>query len=201
MPWGRGLEFDVAAADFELAGDQVDLVCGEHGRAAEGDGGGDLFGIENGDDAAGAGDDHPAWEGEDGLNRDVVSEELAEPRLEPAGLSEGLVEAVTVFAPRVGENLVIIDNLVFGETGARAAFAAGFGFDGEDAGGPDDDVVDVEGRLSVACGDVVEDAEAVGFQGIEGFTDDAFAEVAEVGVAPELDVFEQLTDDDEQAGE
>src|SRR5690606_33535903 len=130
-----------------------------------------------------AADDGPAGQGEDGLHGHGAADEEREPGFEPAGLALGLIEAVAVLTPREGEHVAVVNDLVEHEAGAAGALAAGLGFDGEDAGGTDEDVVDVEGTGVVFGGHVVEDLEATGLEGVEGLGDDAFAEVAEVEIA------------------
>jgi len=176
--------FDVAAAGVELARDEIDVGGGEERRGAGAldDGDGDFLGIEHGDGTGAAAHDGPTGEGENGLHGRRVAEEFLEKIFQPLGATLRLGEAVAVFAPRVGEDLAVVDDFVGGEAVARAAFAASFGFDGEDAGGSDDDVIDVEGLGFVAGGDVVKDAAALGFQRLKGFGDDAFAEIAEVAI-------------------
>jgi len=192
-------EFDVAAAGFELAGDEVDLVGVERGGAAEGDGGGDFARVENGDGAFAATENHPAGEGEDGMNGDALAEEGNQIIFEPAGLAEGLVETMAVFGPGVAQDLSIEDDLMIREAIAGATLAAGFGFNGEDAGGTDDDMIEVETRVGVACGNVVEDDEAVVSEGLDGLGDDAFAEVAEVAVSQLPAVIHQLANFEHEA--
>src|SRR5690606_25307829 len=84
----------------------------------------------------------PAGENEQRVNRGGAAELVFEILAEPLRLAVRLVEPVLVLAPRVGEGVAVVDDFVGHEADARAAFAAGFGFDGKDAGGSDDDVVD-----------------------------------------------------------
>lgn len=190
---GAGLQLHVAAAGFELAGDEVLGGLVEHGGSgAAGDGGGEFLGVEHGYRPTPSADDHPAGENQERRHRNGAAELDLEVGGEPLGLAEGLVEAVVFLAPGISQGAAVVDDLVGHETDPGAAFAAGFGLDGEDAGRADHDVVEVEGRGGgtggrVAGGHVVKHAVAGGFEGFEVLGDDALAEEAETGVAAAVD--------------
>jgi hypothetical protein len=78
------LEIYVAAAGFELAGDGLDLLFGEHGRVAIYDSG-DLFWIEYADGVDRVLLDPPARENEDGLDGNLATQNLGEPAFQPDG--------------------------------------------------------------------------------------------------------------------
>jgi hypothetical protein len=119
--------------------------------------------------AAGAAGDPPAGEEEDGVDGERVrgaagmaGEEGTEEVGVGAGLADGVgVEGTVGFGEEFGFAVVGVKE--FG-LGALGRFGPVFGFDGEDAGGSDEDVVDVEvGVAGVGvAGEVVKDAVAEG---------------------------------------
>src|ERR1035437_5273779 len=93
----------------------------------------------------------------------------------------GLFETIGVVTPRENQLRAVTYEFVGAGAAQRADGPAGFRLDGEDAGGRDDHMIEVEG----AGRHIVKNAAAVGGERQERLGDDFFAEQAEVAVAPE----------------
>lgn len=118
-------EIYIAATGLELAGDQFDLLFGEHGRVAIHDGG-NLFWIKHAYGIDRVFLNPPAGENKYGLDRYLSAENLREPAFKPDGAVAGQLKTLEVVAPWIHELLAVEDDFVFGKTGtwcaARAAF-------------------------------------------------------------------------------
>src|SRR5690606_6169497 len=174
---GRGRsKLDVAAAGVELAHDEGEALFAEVG---DGRGleylGADLAGVAHADVALAGGGGRPAGEGEPGADADAVADGLEDPVAEPFGLGAGGHDAAGVLAPGIDELVAVEDDLVFLAAGQGGAAGVGLGFDGEDAAGADDDVVEVVVGVLGVGGHVVEDVVAVDAERIEDGGDGEFA--------------------------
>ena len=118
----------------------------------------------------------PARKDEDRLDMDFLAGGLGEELAEEVGGGFDLVQDVRgglrIDAGDYELVILVADFLVTG-----AGLAEGFSFDGKDAGGPDQGVVDVERRV-LGVGDVVQDAVAVLAQVFEQGADGSLAVAA-----------------------